>query len=118
MDNQYLASIQMVGYNFVPKNFGTCSGELMAISQNSALFSLMGTYYGGDGRTTFGLPDFRGRAPVSYGTRLGMKSIRIGEEYGNEFHNLSIAEMPEHNHQATFTPTGEGGGTRHSNCYC
>lgn len=111
MDDQYLATIQMVGYNFIPRGFGSCSGSLIDIAQNTALYSLIGTYYGGNGRTTFGLPDFRGRAPVSFGTGNGMNPIDIGQTYGAEFHTLSILEMPAHTHTADFKPTGGGAGT-------
>ncbi len=98
MDNQYLADVQLFAGNFVPRNFGACSGGLIAISQNEALFSLLGTTYGGDGRSSFGLPDLRGRVAVSQGTGPGLQGWDSGEKGGSEFTTLTEQNMPQHKH--------------------
>ena len=98
MDNQYLADVQLFAGNFVPRNFGACSGSIIAISQNDALYSLLGTTYGGDGRTSFGLPDLRGRVAVSQGTGPGLQSWRWGERGGSELTTLTEQNMPQHKH--------------------
>jgi microcystin-dependent protein len=95
-----LGSICMVGFNFCPRGYADASGQLMAISQNSALFSLLGTTYGGDGRTTFALPDLRGRVPVGDGTGPGLSAVRAGDRGGSEQVTLSQAQMPSHTHTA------------------
>ncbi|WP_452224923.1 phage tail protein [Lacinutrix chionoecetis] len=97
--DQYIAQIMMFGGNFAPRGWALCNGQLLAIAQYQALFSLLGTNYGGDGRTTFGLPDLRGRVPVHPGQAPGTTdNIRIGQTGGNDRHNLTISEMPNHNH--------------------
>ena len=78
-----------------------CDGQLLSVSSNSALFSLLGTTYGGDGRTTFGLPDLRGRTAVHPGTGPGLSNIRLGQRGGVENKTLTTANMPSHNHTAT-----------------
>ncbi|TNE57277.1 MAG: hypothetical protein EP344_11430 [Bacteroidetes bacterium] len=79
-----LGEIILFGGNFAPRGWAFCNGQLLPISQNQALFSILGTTYGGDGRTTFGLPDLRGRAPVGAGRGLGLSDLRLGERYGAE----------------------------------
>ena len=96
----------MVGYRWSPRQFGLCSGALLPISTNSALFSLIGTIYGGDGRITFALPDMRGRAAVGYGHGTGLSNYTIGQRAGIERESLDLTHLPAHNHAATFTPTG------------
>jgi microcystin-dependent protein len=88
------------GFNFAPIGWALCNGQLMAISQNTALFSLLGTYYGGDGRTTFALPDLRGRASIHQGQGQGLTPRVIGEESGEENVTLISTEMPMHTHLA------------------
>jgi microcystin-dependent protein len=90
------------GFNFPPRGWALCDGQLLSIAQNSALFSLLGTTFGGDGRTSFGLPDLRGRSQVHVGTGPGLSHIGWGQRSGYEFKRLSIPEMPYHNHTATF----------------
>lgn len=94
----YMATIIGFGGNFQIRQWSYCAGQLLAISQNQALFSLLGTTFGGDGRTTFGLPDLRGRAPLSAGNGPGLTSRKEGARGGQEVHYLSVAEMPSHNH--------------------
>ncbi|ALO67108.1 hypothetical protein AS189_12105 [Arthrobacter alpinus] len=94
----FLGEIRMVGFNFDPRGWAFCNGQLMAISQNTALFSLLGTMYGGDGRTTFALPDLRGRVPVHAGqvAANGLTRHEIGETFGQEYVTLTPGEMPAH----------------------
>jgi microcystin-dependent protein len=88
----------MFGGNFAPRGYALCDGQLMPISSNTALFSLLGTNYGGNGTTTFGLPDFRGRVPVSSGQGPGLSAYQVGEETGTETVQLTSGQMPTHNH--------------------
>jgi microcystin-dependent protein len=96
----------MFAGNFAPIGWAFCDGQLLAVSQNDALFSLLGTIYGGDGRTTFGLPDLRGRIPVHQGTGAGLSARPIGSNGGAEDVTIGTSEMPVHNHplQATTGP--------------
>lgn len=93
MSEPFLAEIKMVGFNFAPRGFAFCDGQLLPINQNQSLFSLLGTTYGGDGRTSFGLPELRGRAPMHVGT-----GNPLGRKAGEEVHVLSVAEIPAHSH--------------------
>ena len=102
MDNLYLGEIILFAGNFPPRSTAYCNGQLLSIAQNQALFSLLGTTYGGDGRTTFALPDLRGRVPVHPGTGPGLTTRKLGQRTGQETHILSINEMPQHNHLATL----------------
>lgn len=95
-----MATIIMFGGNFAPRGWALCEGQLLPISQNSALFSLLGTIYGGDGRTTFGLPDMRGRSPIGPGNGPGLSSRRLGERGGSEVNYLNTTQLPSHNHSA------------------
>lgn len=96
----YLADVSIFAGNFAPRGWAFCDGQLLPISQYSALFSILGTVYGGDGRTSFGLPDLRGRVPIGPGSGPGLSPKRQGERGGNETTTLSIAQMPSHNHAA------------------
>ncbi|MDI2098994.1 phage tail protein [Ruicaihuangia caeni] len=89
----FLGEIRLFATNLVPKGWAACNGQLMPINQNQALFSLLGTQYGGDGRVNFGLPDLRGRIPLHFGAGLG-----IGARGGESAHTLTNAEMPQHSH--------------------
>lgn len=95
----YLGEISWVAFNFAPKNWALCNGQLLSISQNQALFSLLGTTYGGNGQTTFALPDLRGRAPIHVG-----QGHTLGEIGGAQTHTLNTAEMPTHTHTVAVDP--------------
>lgn len=99
----FVGQIQAFGFNYPPQGWALCQGQLMSIAGNDALFSLLGTTYGGDGRTTFGLPDLRGRSIVCMGQGPGLSNITIGQRGGAETATLTTANMPAHNHQVTAT---------------
>lgn len=104
----YIGMIVQTGFSFSIYNFTYCMGQLLPISENQALFSLLGTTYGGDGRVTYGIPDLRGRTAVGFGQGHGSSYWNLGQWYGNETHTMTTSEMPMHTHFATFTPTGGG----------
>ena len=99
--NPFLGEVQIFAGNFAPRGWAFCDGQLLPIAQNTALFSLLGTTYGGDGRTTFALPDLRGRAVIGPGNGPGLTSRRLGQKLGSERETLSVAQMPSHNHLST-----------------
>jgi microcystin-dependent protein len=103
MSEPFIGEIKMVGFNFAQRGWDFCNGQLLPISQNTALFSLLGTTFGGDGRTTFGLPDLRGRSAVNPGRGPGLSGYRSGERGGQEEVTLTQNEMPAHTHIATNT---------------
>ena len=94
----FLGQIILVGFNFPPRGFTECDGQLLPIASNTALFSLLGTIYGGDGRSTFGLPDLRGRVPMHNGNGPGLTPRTIGQKAGAETVQLTVGEMPTHRH--------------------
>lgn len=98
MADPYLGEIRMAGFNFNPYGWALCQGQVVPLSQNTALFALLGTVYGGDGVTTFALPDLRGRAPVGQGQGPGLSPYEIGEKAGAESTTQLISNMPIHNH--------------------
>ena len=98
---QFLGEIRSFGFNFAPRGWAFCEGQLLPISQNTALFSLLGTSFGGDGRTTFGLPDLRSRRVVGSGGGAGLSPYVNGDRGGVEAVAVSIGEIPVHSHQAT-----------------
>lgn len=98
-----LGQLMLVGFNFCPRGWARAEGQLLAISNWSALFSLFGTTYGGDGRTTFGVPDLRGRAPIHEGQGPGLNDYRRGEKGGTESFTLTENQMPLHNHEVNAT---------------
>lgn len=100
MSEPFLGEIKIVAFNFAPKGWALCNGQTLAIQQNQALFSLFGTMYGGNGQTTFGLPNLQGRAPVHFGS-----NITLGQVGGEESHTLNINEMAAHTH----FPSGNSG---------
>jgi len=94
----FIGEIKMFAGNFAPRNWALCDGQLLAVTQNEALFSLLGTTYGGDGRTTFGLPDLRGRVPVHAGNGPGLSSRSLGQNSGAESVLLTENQLPPHTH--------------------
>lgn len=98
MSEPYVGEIRMFAGNFAPRGWAFCDGQLLAVSQNDALFSLFGTIYGGDGRTTFGLPDLRGRIPIHAGHGPGLSSRRLGSKSGSEKVTLTVNQLPSHSH--------------------
>lgn len=99
----FIGEVIMFGGNFAPRGWAFCDGQLLQIASNTALFSILGTTYGGDGRTTFGLPDLRGRAVIGPGTGPGLSPRQLGSRTGTETETLSVAQMPSHAHTATGT---------------
>lgn len=95
---EYIGIIKLFGGNFAPQNWAFCNGQLMSISQNSALFSILGTTYGGDGQTTFALPDLRSRVPIGMGQGPGLSAYQEGQVGGSENNTLLINNLPPHNH--------------------
>ena len=98
MSEPFLGMIIIVPYNFSPRGWAFCNGQILPIAQNTALFSLLGTTYGGNGQTTFALPDLRGRVPNSSGQGPGLSSYDLGQVGGTESTTLTINQMPSHNH--------------------
>jgi microcystin-dependent protein len=95
----FVSEIRIFGFNFAPPGWALCNGQLLPLSQNTALFALLGTFYGGDGKSTFALPDLQGRAPMFWGSGAGLSSRGIGEEGGSDIVTLIESEMPAHLHQ-------------------
>jgi microcystin-dependent protein len=98
MSEPFVGEIRMFAGNFAPRGWAFCDGQLLAVSQNDALFSLLGTIYGGDGRTTFGLPDLRGRIPIHAGDGPGLSPRRLGSKGGAEKVTLTVNQLPSHTH--------------------
>ncbi|MDH4194534.1 MAG: tail fiber protein [Nitrospirota bacterium] len=96
----FIGEVRWFGGNFAPRGWAVLEGQLLPINQNQALFAILGTQYGGDGRTTFGLPDLRGRSLLGKGQGPGLSNRRIGEKGGEERHRLTVQEMPVHAHEA------------------
>ncbi len=107
----YLGSIGTVGFLYPMRGFALADGSVMSVQQNSALFSLFGTFFGGDGVTTFGLPDLRGRVAVGQGQGPGMSDRIIGEEYGTEAVTLLTANLPPHEHPVSLGGSGAADST-------
>jgi len=98
MSEPFVGEIRMFAGNFAPRGWAFCDGQLLAVSQNDALFSLLGTIYGGDGRTTYGLPDLRGRIPIHAGSGPGLSPRRLGAKAGEEKVTLTVNQLPSHTH--------------------
>jgi microcystin-dependent protein len=98
MSEPFVGEIRMFAGDFAPRGWAFCDGQLLAVSQNDALFSLLGTIYGGDGRTTFGLPDMRGRIPLQQGTGPGLSPRRLGSKSGSEKETLTVNQLASHTH--------------------
>jgi len=103
MAEPFVGEIRMFAGNFAPRGWAFCSGQLLAVSQNDALFSLFGTLYGGDGRTTFGLPDLRGRIPIHAGQGPGLSPRSLGSKSGGEKVTLTTNQLPSHTHPVKGT---------------
>src|SRR5262247_1539362 len=114
MSEPFLGQIQPFGFNFAPTGWATCDGQILSIAQNTALFSLLGTTFGGNGQTTFGLPDLRGRVPIGQGQGPGLANYTLGQTGGQETVTLITSQMPQHTHSLvgvteagdTNVPTG------------
>ena len=102
----FMGQIMQVGFSYAPRGWLTCQGQILAISQQSALFSLLGTTFGGNGQNTFALPDSRGRMFLGTGQGPGLQPFSLGQIGGTENTTLMIPNMPAHNHTAVFTPSG------------
>src|SRR5450755_3568317 len=98
MSEPFLGQIYMVGFNFAPRGWALCNGQILPINQDTALFSLLGTTYGGNGQTTFALPDLRGRTPIHVGQGPGLTNRLLGVPGGSETVTLSLAMLPAHTH--------------------
>jgi len=107
MAEPFIGQIMIFGGHFPPKGWAFCDGSLMPIAQNTALFSLLGTMYGGDGKVTFALPDLRGRVPIGMGQGLGLSNYVEGQAGGQETHTLVANEIPSHTHAVSVAVSNE-----------
>jgi microcystin-dependent protein len=112
MAEPFLSEIRIMSFVFAPKGWALCNGQLLPINQNQALFSLLGTTFGGDGRVNFALPDLRGRTPIHVGS-----GHTLGERGGEQAHTVSIAEMPQHTHVLSATSNDGTVGTAQGNVF-
>jgi microcystin-dependent protein len=110
MSSPFVAEIRIFGFNFAPRGWAFCNGQLMSISQNTALFSLLGTTYGGDGKSNFALPNLQGSAPMQQGQGPGLTLRDLGETGGEQTVTLLETEMPAHSHTAQGYPNAGGQG--------
>lgn len=113
MSEPFLGEIKIISWNFPPKGWTFCNGQLLPISQNQALFALLGTTYGGDGRQTFGLPNLQGRIPIHMGN-----GFTLGERAGEQGHTLSISELPQHTHAAMGSSSDPSSPAAGANLWC
>ncbi|SRR5690606_655654 len=109
MAESFIGEIRMFGGNFAPRGWAFCSGQVLSISQNDALFTLLGTTFGGNGETTFALPDLRGRIPIHAGTGPGLSPRTLGEAAGTETVTLTQAQLPSHSHLLMGSTTAATG---------
>lgn len=106
MSSSYVGEIEIFGFDFAPQQWALCAGQLLPISQNTALFSLLGTQYGGDGKTTFALPNLQGAIPVSQGQGPGLSDYNMGETGGTETVTLNLNQIPAHTHNLAASAAG------------
>lgn len=106
----FIGMIQIFGFNFAPRGWAMCDGSLLSIAQNTALFSLLGTTYGGNGQTTFALPDLRGRVPVGFGQGPGLSANELGQAAGSENVTLLTNQIPAHTHQMMASSDAQSAG--------
>jgi microcystin-dependent protein len=114
MTNPYLGEIRIFGFNFAPIQWATCDGQLLSISQNTALFSLLGTNYGGNGTSTFGLPNFQGNTGVHQGQGNGLSQYFVGQQSGTTTVTLNQTNLPQHNHVINTQSAGSSGQNLHA----
>lgn len=105
MSEPFLAEVRIMAFNFPPRGWAFCDGQILPINQNQSLYSLLGTTYGGDGRTSFALPDLRGRTPIHVGRSNGGQFHTEGQKSGEETHALAVNEMPQHTHNVEASST-------------
>jgi microcystin-dependent protein len=117
MATPFIAEIRIMGFGFPPRSWATCQGQLLPINQNQALFSLLGTTYGGNGTTTFQLPDLRGRAPVHAGQGPGLSNISLGQISGQENVTLLTTQLPSHSHTASASSAAPSVGSPANNAW-
>ena len=110
-ENPFIGELMLFAGNFAPRGYALCNGQILSIAQNTALFSILGTTYGGNGQTTFALPDLRGRITVGQGQGPGLSPYNLGEIGGQEAHTLTTGEMPSHTHPVNAVANGQAGGT-------
>jgi microcystin-dependent protein len=108
MADPFVAEIRIFGFNFAPKGWAFCDGQILPISQNTALFSLLGTIYGGNGKTTFALPNLQGSAPMFWGQGPGLSLYDIGQTGGEDTVTLLLSETPTHSHNITAQTIDQG----------
>jgi len=111
MSQQYIAEIRVFGFNFAPIDWAQCNGQLVDISQNTTLFNIIGTTYGGDGQNTFGLPDLRDRSAAGVGQGQNLRNWPLGSVFGEATHTLITGEVPQHSHQAKAAAVNPGSET-------
>jgi microcystin-dependent protein len=111
VSSPFVAEIRMFGFNFAPTGWAQCNGQLMPISQNTALFSLLGTFYGGDGKSTFALPNLEGSCALFWGQGGGLSLYDLGQQSGSQFITLLTSEIPAHTHGVKAAPPVVGGDT-------
>lgn len=117
MATPFLGQIQMFSFNFPPVGWAVCNGQLLSIAQNTALFSLLGTTYGGNGQTTFALPNLQGRTPIHFGQSPGLSPRSLGETGGQETVTLISTQMPAHNHSVSASTAAPTAGTPAGNVW-
>lgn len=114
MDQPYIGAIFMFAGNFAPRGYALCQGQLLSISQNAALFSILGTTFGGNGTTNFALPDLQGRAPIGQGNGAGLSPVQLGQSGGVQNATILTSNMPQHNHLVNVS-TASGAQTTPAN---